>query len=92
MGHSRHLKLVSCPGCHHIMKIPFSLIGKTFHCPKCDKKLKIMSRVEKNKISVQSKVENHVQVQIKNLPEKHQTFVKLVKKMLKKIKNVYRLW
>ena len=96
MGHIRHLKLVICPGCHHIMKVPLSIIGKTFHCSKCDKALKMMSKAEKNRISIQSQVENHVQVQMKNLPEriifpeKREKIVKFVKRILKRIKNV--LW
>jgi len=92
MGQHRHLKLVVCPGCHHIMKVPLSIIGKTFHCSKCDKALKMMSKAEKNRISIQSQVENHVQVQIKNLPEKRGKIVKLVKRILKRIKNVFGMW
>ena len=89
MGHLRHLKLVVCPGCHHMMKVPFSLIGKTFHCSKCNKALKVVSR--RDKIIVQSQKENHVKVEIKNLPEKRTKFVKLMKKILKRIKNVLRI-
>jgi len=85
MRHQRYFKLACCPRCRDILKISFSMYGKTFHCPQCGKSLKLVSKQKRNKIDIESQSELAEIVQIKSVPENAQKIVEILLRPIKKI-------